>query len=212
MSPALVHVGLCSLCHRLLVRRVVERARNPVAGVGMPLHKGLSSTTPGVWPARGQPEPPVVCQCVHQHARSVCPAHAQDMPHPAPARCPAATPLSLGGRFFGDVVFTHHRRVRLHVVQHCRAKLQRLHRQHRHFERLRSADVQQLQALLDSYWGYFRMPPACLCQQTFSQMPWLTPLLDLNPDGSLHPNTRIRWQVLRRRAVKRILKPEGDNL
>lgn len=50
-----------------------------------------------------------------------------------------------------------------------------------------------------------------LHRQIFSQMPWLTPFFELNPDGSLHLNTPARWEVLRRRAVKRILKPEGDN-
>lgn len=122
-------------------------------------------------------------------------------------------PCHQGVDFLGYVVFTHHRRVRLRVVQHCRAKLQHWHQQHRDFERVRPADVQQLQALLGSYWGHFaHANSVCLRHQIFGQMPWLTPFFDLNPDGSLHLNTPARWQVLRRRAVKRILKPEGENL
>jgi RNA-directed DNA polymerase len=122
-------------------------------------------------------------------------------------------PCRQGVDFLGYVVFTHHRRVRQRVVQHCRAKLQRWHQQHQSFERVRPAQVQQLQALLGSYWGHFaHANSVCLRHQIFSQMPWLTPFFDLNPDGSLHLNTHARWQVLRRRAVKRILKPEGENL
>ena len=121
-------------------------------------------------------------------------------------------PCHQGVDFLGYVVFTHHRRVRLRVVQHCRAKLQRWHQQHWCFERVRPAHVQQLQALLGSYWGHFAHANSVrLRQQIFGQMPWLAPFFDLNPDGSLHLNTPARWQVLRRRAVKRILKPEGDN-
>ena len=121
-------------------------------------------------------------------------------------------PCRQGVDFLGYVVFTHHRRVRQRVVQHCRAKLQRWHQQHRHFSQVRPADVQQLQALLGSYWGHFAHANSVrLRQQIFGQMPWLTPFFDLNPDGSLHLNTPARWEVLRRRAVKRILKLEGDN-
>lgn len=41
--------------------------------------------------------------------------------------------------------------------------------------------------------------------------PGLTPFFPQNPDGSLHFNTPACLELLRRRAVKRILKPEGDN-
>jgi hypothetical protein len=120
-------------------------------------------------------------------------------------------PCHQGVDFLGYVVFAHHRRVRQRVVQHCRAKLQRWHQQHRQAHRVRPADVQQLQALLGSYWGHFAHANSVrLRQQLLAQMPWLATYVSLNADGSLHHHTPARWQVLRRRAVQHILQPEGE--
>jgi hypothetical protein len=120
-------------------------------------------------------------------------------------------PCHQGVDFLGYVVFAHHRRVRQRVVQHCRAKLQRWHQQHRQAHRVRPADVQQLQALLGSYWGHFvHANSVRLRQQLLAQMPWLATYVSLNADGSLHHHTPARWQVLRRRAVQHILQPEGE--
>ena len=49
-----------------------------------------------------------------------------------------------------------------------------------------------------------------LRQRLLAQMPWLATYVSLNADGSLHHHTPARWQVLRRRAVRHILQPEGE--
>lgn len=80
----------------------------------------------------------LLAQRVAERVRN--PAAAAGVP-PHKRLCNAAPlrPCHQGVDFLGYVVFTHHRRVRLRVVQHCRAKLQRWHQQHRCFERVRPA-------------------------------------------------------------------------
>lgn len=66
----------------------------------------------------------------------------------------------------------------------------------------------RLQALLGSCWGHFAH--ANSVQQRhglFARMPWLRGYFELQADGSLAVATPARWQVMRRRAVRRQLHP-----
>ncbi len=112
----------------------------------------------------------------------------------------------------GYEVFAHRRRVRARVVKHCRTKLHAWYQRHGRTpaNQQRPSQFAQLQALLGSYWGHFAHANSVrLRQQLFAQMPWLHEFFSLADDGSLGVNAPARWQVLRRRAVKHFLKPEG---
>jgi retron-type reverse transcriptase len=124
-------------------------------------------------------------------------------------RCDAQLqPCVQGIDFLGYEVFVHHRRVRMRVVQHCREKLQAWYQQHAR-RALRPCDIAQLHALLGSYWGHFAHAVR-LRQTLFAQMPWLKTMFNLGPDAHLYLKSPRRWQVMRRRAVRQFLKPEGE--
>jgi RNA-directed DNA polymerase len=126
---------------------------------------------------------------------------------------PPLRPCHQGVDFLGYVVFAYRRRVRQRVVRHCRATLQFWHQQHGKagFGHVTAQQFAQLQALLGSYWGHFAHANSVrLRGQLFARMPWLHQFFNLHADGSLSASAPARWQVLRRRAVKHILKPEGE--
>jgi len=123
-------------------------------------------------------------------------------------------PCADGIDFLGYVVFTHHRRVRQRVVSRCQARLQAWHRCCRPALRrdaLGPADFAQVQALLGSYWGHFAHADSVrLRRHFFERLAWLGSLFELAEDGSLSVLAPARWQVRRRRRVRQILKPEGE--
>ena len=121
---------------------------------------------------------------------------------------PLVQPCSQGIDFLGYRVFAQHRRVSPRVVRHCQAKLAQWRQGHLRFDALRSADVAKLEALLGSYWGHFAHANSVrLRHLVFERNPWLGDHFTLLADGGLQPNQPARWHLLRRRAVRQILKP-----
>ena len=55
------------------------------------------------------------------------------------------------------------------------------------------------------------MPTACACatRSLLARMPWLRVYFTLQADASLSVNMPARWQVLRLRAMRRCLNPQG---
>ena len=68
-----------------------------------------------------------------------------------------------------------------------------------------------MQALLGSYWGHFAHADSVRLRHTQPVRPHAVAagVFTLQADASLSVNMPARWQVLRLRAMRRFLNPQG---
>jgi Reverse transcriptase (RNA-dependent DNA polymerase) len=125
-------------------------------------------------------------------------------------------PLAQGIDFLGYVVWATHRRVRARVVAHCRQKLEawaqrhvrvtahgRSHAGAQGWQEIRAGApaLEQLRAVLASYWGHFAHARSVrLRRALFARFEWLGALFYINPAGDLSARWVLQGETLARQT------------